>query len=117
MSEKQYGGSTGREAKNINTKKDMALLEIAEKIEGKIIELNGKPACPVNLSINEIAAHYTPAYNDETKAHGLLKVDIGVHIDGFIADTAFSLDLDSLDENKTLIKASEAALEVAINEI
>ena len=98
-------------------KPQMPLLEIANKIEEKILSLNAKPAFPVNLSINEIAAHSTPSYNDETKAHGLLKVDIGVHIDGFIADTAFSLDLDSLDENKTLIKASEAALEVAINEI
>ena len=65
----------------------------AEQIEGKIRELGGKPAFPVNLSINEIAAHYTPAYNDETKADGLLKVDIGVQIEGAIADTAFSLDL------------------------
>src|SRR3989339_515922 len=47
-------------------KKDMSLLEIAEKIENKIIELGGKMAFPTNLSINEIAAHYTPAHNDET---------------------------------------------------
>lgn len=57
-------------------KKDMLLLEIAEKIESKIIELGGKVAFPTNLSINDIAAHYTPSYNDETKATGLLKVDI-----------------------------------------
>ena len=50
-------------------KSGMPLLEIAEKIENKIIELGGKPAFPVNLSINEIAAHSTPSYSDETKAH------------------------------------------------
>ena len=45
-------------------KPGMPLLEIAEKIESKIQELGGKPAFPVNLSINEIAAHYTPSHND-----------------------------------------------------
>lgn len=94
-------------------KKNMLLLEIAEKIEGKIIELGGKPAFPTNLSINEIAAHYTPSYNDENLAHGLLKVDFGVHIDGWVADTAFSVDLEKTEENKKLIEASEKALERA----
>jgi len=94
-------------------KKGVPLLEIAEKIENKIIELKGKPAFPTNLSINEIAAHYTPSYNDETLAHGLLKVDFGVHIDGWISDTAFSVDLENSEENIKLIKASEKALEEA----
>jgi methionyl aminopeptidase len=99
------------------TKKDVPLLEIAEKIEDKIIELKGKPAFPVNLSINEIAAHDTPAFNDERKAHGLLKVDIGVHVEGCIADIAFSLDLDDNEENKKLIIASEKALQKALETI
>lgn len=95
-------------------KKDMPLLEIAEKIEGKIIELGGKPAFPVNLSINEIAAHYTPSNEDKSIARDLLKVDLGVHIDGWVADTAFSVDLENNPENKKLILASEKALEEAI---
>lgn len=98
-------------------KLDMPLLEIAEKIESKIEELGAKPAFPVNLSINEVAAHYTPSWDDQTKAHGLLKVDIGVHIDGFVADTAFSLDLENSEENKKLIKASESALQSATKTI
>ena len=100
-------------AKSI-VKPNMPLLEIAEKIESKIIELGGKPAFPVNLSINEIAAHYTPSYNDETKAHGLLKTDFGVSVDGFVADTAFSLDLENSKENQKMIDASEKALKNAI---
>ncbi len=95
-------------------KKDMLLRELAEKVEGKILELGGKPAFPVNLSINEIAAHATPAHDGDEKAHGLLKVDIGVHIDGFIADTAFSVDLENSEENKKLIDAAEEALSVAV---
>ena len=94
-------------------KKDTPLLEIAEKIEAKIIELGGKLAFPTNTSINEVAAHYTPSYNDETKAHGLIKIDLGVHVDGYIADTAFSLDLENNEENKKLIIASQEALENA----
>ena len=95
-------------------KSEVSLLEIAEKIEDKIIELGGKPAFPTNLSINEIAAHYTPSHDDTTKAHGLLKIDLGVSIDGWIADTAFSIDLENSEENKKLISASEQALENVI---
>lgn len=95
-------------------KKNIPLLEIAEKIENKIIELGGKPAFPVNLSINEIAAHYTPSYDDKTLAHGLLKVDFGVHVDGWCSDQSFSMDLENSDENKRLIQASKDALENAI---
>lgn len=92
-------------------KKGDLLLDIAEKIESKIIELGGNPAFPTNLSINEQAAHYTPSLNDSSIAKGLLKIDFGVHIDGWISDNAFSLDLEDSIENKKLIEASEKALE------
>ncbi|HEB47090.1 MAG TPA: type II methionyl aminopeptidase [Candidatus Pacearchaeota archaeon] len=95
-------------------KKGTPLLEIAEKIESKITELGGKPAFPTNLSINNIAAHYTPGHDDKTPADGLLKVDFGVHVDGWTADNAFSLDLEGNEENKNLIEASEKALENAL---
>ncbi len=96
-------------------KKNVPLLEIAEKIESKITDLGGKPAFPVNLSINEIAAHYTPSHDDKTLAHGLIKVDFGVHIDGWVADNAFSVDLDNSEENKMLISISGSALLKASN--
>jgi len=95
-------------------KKDLPLLEIANKIEEKILELGGKPAFPANLSINEIAAHYTPDPNDTTLASGLLKVDIGVQVNGCVADTAFSVDLENSEENKKLIQAAEEALKKAL---
>jgi len=98
-------------------KKGTPLLEIAELIENKIVELKGKPAFPTNLSINEIAAHYTPIVNDQTKAHGLLKIDFGVHVDGFISDTAFSVDLENSELNKKLIEASKTALENVLKKI
>jgi methionyl aminopeptidase len=95
-------------------KPNMPLVEIAEKIEAKILELGGEIAFPVNLSIDDVAAHYTPTLRDETKANGLLKVDLGVHINGFICDIAFSLDLTSDKKYTELIKASEEALKEAL---
>jgi len=95
----------------------MPLLEIAEKIENKIIELGGKPAFPVNLSMNELAAHSTPSLNDTFLAGGLLKVDIGIHLDGYVADTAISLDLENSPENKALISSAELALQKAIEKL
>lgn len=98
-------------------KKGVLLIDIANKIDAKIEELGGKPAFPLNLSINEIAAHATPTFNEETIAHGLLKFDVGIHIDGYVADTAFSLDLEDSEENKNLIEAAEAGLQAALNVI
>jgi len=98
-------------------KKDMKLLDIAEKIEAKIVELGGEVAFPTNLSIDEIAAHYTPSHDDENVARGLLKVDLGVHVDGWVSDTAFSLDLENNEENKKLIEAAEVGLSNALEKV
>ena len=95
-------------------KPEIPLLEIARKIHKKIEELGAIPAFPVNLSIDDIAAHYHPILEDETKASGLLKVDIGISINGFIADTAFSIDLTEDNKHKELIKASQEALKSAL---
>ena len=86
------------------------LIDIAEGIDAKIIELGGEPAFPVNLSLNEIAAHFTPAVGDETKAEGLLKVDVGIAVDGYIADTAFSVDLTEDGRFKEMLELNEAIL-------
>ncbi len=87
------------------------LLRIAELIEAKIVELGGKPAFPVNLSKNDIAAHYTPSRDSKETLleEDVLKVDIGVHVDGYIADTAFTVG------GGNLTKASEKALSEAIS--
>jgi methionyl aminopeptidase len=95
-------------------KKDMLLSEIASKIENEITKLGGEIAFPVNLSIDDVAAHYTPTTRDDKKAEGLLKVDIGVQINGCIADTAFTLDLTADKKHTKLIAASENALKAAI---
>ncbi|WP_430515100.1 type II methionyl aminopeptidase [Pyrococcus woesei] len=93
----------------------MLLLELAESIEKMIMELGGKPAFPVNLSINEIAAHYTPYKGDTTvlKEGDYLKIDVGVHIDGYIADTAVTVRVGM--EEDELMEAAKEALNAAIS--
>lgn len=98
-------------------KPEVPLLEIAEKIEQEAERLSCSFAFPINLSINEIAAHYSPSHDDKTIASGLLKVDMGVCIDGFISDIAKSFDLTAEQRYKDLIKASEDALKEAIKTI
>ena len=90
------------------------LLEIAQKIHKEIERLGAISAFPVNLSIDDIAAHYHPTLEDETKATGLLKIDLGISINGFIADTAFTLDLTPDNKYKELINASQEALKSAL---
>jgi methionyl aminopeptidase len=90
------------------------LFEVCESVEAQIRSLKGQPAFPVNTSLNEIAAHYTAEPNDATlvKEGDVLKIDIGVHIDGYIADTAVTVCYDPKYE--ALVRAAETALGEAV---
>ncbi|WP_231185286.1 type II methionyl aminopeptidase [Haladaptatus sp. DYF46] len=90
-------------------------LEVAEFAEDRIRELGGKPAFPVNISIDEEAAHATPAIDDETTfGEEMVNLDIGVHVDGWLADTAITVDLSGHDDlADASAEALDAALEVA----
>jgi len=98
-------------------KPGLKVLDLAENIEKMIKDKRAGLAFPVNISINDIAAHYTPDINDTLifKEEDLVKVDIGVHIDGYIADSAFSVRLG--EKTDPLIKAAEDALEKFIKTI
>jgi methionyl aminopeptidase len=98
-------------------KKDVFLSEIANKIEDKILELGGEVAFPVNLSVDDVAAHYTPSLRDEKKALGLLKADIGIHVNGCIADMALTFDLTPEKKYTSLVEASQEALKAAIKQV
>ncbi|MEM4035377.1 MAG: type II methionyl aminopeptidase [Fervidicoccaceae archaeon] len=102
-----------REARGL-IKPHRSYLEIAEKIESRIRELGGEPAFPCNLSWGSEAAHYSPLLDDTRTVppEGIMKVDVGVHIDGYPVDAAFSVDLSG--ENQLLIQAVEEALERAL---
>jgi len=89
------------------------IAEVVETAENAIIEEGAGIAFPLNISLNEAAAHDTARYEDDrTFAAGdLVKVDLGVHVEGYIADTALTVDLGT---NDLLVDASRAALDRAI---
>ena len=90
------------------------LYEICNSIEKEIIDNGGHPAFPVNVSINEIAAHYTAEPDDQIviKDTDVVKIDLGVHIDGYVADTAVTISYDPKYDQ--LIKVAELSLSEAI---
>ncbi len=96
-------------------KENASLFDIAEKIEEFIIKKNCMPAFPVSLARNEIAAHYTPLPDEKTifEKGDLVKIDLGTCINGYISDTAITVEIKT-NENKELIKASDEALREAI---
>ena len=68
-------------------------LEIATGIEEEIARRGGQPAFPTGIGINGVTAHYAPQEDDQTRISGedLVKIDYGVHFDGYIADTAVTV--------------------------
>ncbi len=92
-------------------KENALLLDVIEKVENKIRELGGKPAFPADLSINYIAAHDSPKYNDDRrlKKGDIVKLDLGVHVNGKITDTAITTEIGT-NNHKKLIEASKNAL-------
>jgi methionyl aminopeptidase len=91
-------------------------LDLVECIELRVREEGVSLAFPLNLSLNEDAAHDTasPADSRVFEKGDVAKLDLGVHIDGYIADTATTVDLGS---NTQLLAASEQALESAIRKV
>jgi len=116
----RHGGKilreTREEIKNY-VHENMPIIDVCEKAENLIRQKGAKPAFPCNVSINEVAAHYTSPPNDKTQIppKSLVKVDIGAHIDGYVTDTAITICLNP--EHKTMVDAAERALKTAIENI
>jgi methionyl aminopeptidase len=88
------------------------LLDVADYVEDAIRRRGALPAFPCNISLDRNAAHYTPAPHDASCfAENMVKLDVGVHVDGYIADAAITVDLSGHDK---LVEASRAALDAAI---
>jgi methionyl aminopeptidase len=107
---------TREEIRNF-VREDMPIIEICEKAEKTIMDKGGKPAFPCNVSINEIAAHYTSPPKDDRRIprKSIVKVDIGVHVDGYLTDTAVTICFNQ--EYKSLVETAEQALKTAISNI
>ncbi|MFW9911125.1 MAG: type II methionyl aminopeptidase [Candidatus Thorarchaeota archaeon] len=89
------------------------VIKLCTLAERKIVEYGGRPAFPCNICIDHIAAHRTSPLNDDTTipAFGLVKIDVGVHLDGHIVDTALTKDIDGT------LEGFVAATDDALNEV
>lgn len=113
---------------------DLKVLDLVEFTEQEIKNSGGEIAFPCNISINEITAHYTSPSKDKTvlKNGDLVKIDLGAHVDGYIADSAITVivggnqDLSSQDTGLSedemqlqikMIETVHQALENAISTI
>lgn len=94
-----------------------SFLEIANQCEEKILDSECCLSFPINMSLNEIAAHYSPSIDDKSiiPVKGLLKIDLGSHYNGYIADSAITINIDNDKDLQIYIDAAQAALEAAIH--
>ncbi len=105
-----------REIRSI-VKEGVPILQICERVETGIRKRGGEPAFPCNVCVNDVAAHYSSPPNDaKTIPRGaIVKVDLGVHVEGYIADTAMTVCLNPTYES--MVYAVDEALEQAIRVI
>ena len=117
----RHAGEIAAEARDYGAnliKPGVRLLDVANNVESKIRERGAGISFPVNISINEIAAHFSPRHDDTLvfKKGDVVKLDVGSHIDGYIADTAVTVEVGA-NKYGEMIKASSDALENAINHV
>jgi len=106
----------------INQARDMVkpgikLLDVARKVEELAKKKNVQFAFPINLSINENAAHYTPSFDDPLtfSENDVVKVDIGLRSGDNLTDCAVTVDLSG--KYTKLMQATEEALDAAISTV
>ena len=106
-----------REEMRTYVKENMPIIDVCEKVEGLIRAKGGRPAFPRNVSINEVAAHYTSPPEDTQRVPdgSTVKVDLGVHVDGYVTDTAFTVSFNP--EGRSMITTAELALKTATDNI
>ena len=88
--------------------------DLCERVEAEIVALGGQPAFPCNVGINEVAAHYTSPWNDTSVVprESVVKVDFGVHIDGYLNDSAVTVSFNPVYDS--MIKVAEEALRMGV---
>jgi methionyl aminopeptidase len=91
--------------------------DIAVGVEEEIVRRGGQPAFPCGIGVNEVTAHYAPVNSDPSVIDegDVVKVDYGVHIDGYIADTAVTVTFNP--RYQSLLEATERALRAAIDTV
>ncbi len=92
------------------------LIDVAKFIEDEFEKAGAKAAFPINISINDFAAHYTPVVDDKTvfSKGDLVKIDLGAHYDGYPVDTAISFLVGEDALKQKLIETCDSALQRAV---
>ena len=91
------------------------MVDIVKNIESTLAYIVQKEglergqAFPTGCSLNNIAAHYTPNYGDETVLgkDDVCKIDFGVHCKGYLIDSAFTVAFNP--KYKVLLEAVQDA--------
>jgi methionyl aminopeptidase len=89
-------------------------LEVSKAVEAELRRLGGEPAFPTQISLNHVAAHYCSSPKDPLvfKVGDMAKLDVGVHVNGYVGDTAATKDLGGPG---MLAEASRQALASALS--
>ncbi len=97
-------------------KEGALLLDLAEDVEEFIRKKGGQPAFPINLALNNAAAHFTPSHDDKARfvKGDVIKIDVGVHVDGYVGDCATTVEVGTRNW-QDLIRSTEEALDAAID--
>jgi methionyl aminopeptidase len=131
LQEYRYAAEVHRQVRHWaheNIKPGQTLTEIAEGIEDSVRALTGHPgleegdnikggvAFPTGVNLDHIAAHYSPNAGNKTilTKDNVMKVDFGVHINGRIVDSAFTVSFDPMYDN--LLTAVKEATNTGIRE-
>jgi len=100
-------------------KEGASYLDVVTTVESEIKEQGAGIAFPANISVNELAAHFSPRHDDTAlvfRKGDVVKIDVGAHVDGYIADTAKTVEVSTHTYDK-MIRASREALNNAIAHI
>jgi len=112
-------GAIARQAREYGAalvKDNASMLEVANTVEAFILSKGARPAFPVNIAVNEVAAHFSPRHDEPElrfKTGDVVKLDVGVQVDGYIGDTAMTIEIGT-DKWKAMKEAVEEALRAAI---
>ena len=92
-----------------------SFLEVMDFCEQRILQLGGEIAW-AQMAVNSVAAHYCPAEDDQSISHegDMIKIDIGVHLDGYLTDNAMTVIVGKSTAHHDLLKASQNALKAAM---